>query len=193
MYRTKILQEIINTKGYKRYLEIGTETGWLFNQLKVDYKVGVDPSEMAVCTHKMTSDDFFKQNKEKFDFIFIDGLHHAEQVKKDIANALKVLSKGGIIMMHDCLPSTKEMQDVPRTQKEWTGDCWKAFVYYRRRKDLKMLTIGASHGLGCIRRGRQEALVVENPTYEEFVKNQKTWLNLKTPGEFETMLKENKI
>ena len=33
---------------------------------------------------KITSDDFFKQNKNKYDCVFIDGLHIYDQVKRDI-------------------------------------------------------------------------------------------------------------
>ena len=37
----------------------------------------------------MTSDTFFKNNKDKFDVIFLDGLHTYEQTIKDINNAIK--------------------------------------------------------------------------------------------------------
>ena len=47
----------------------------------------------------MTSDEFFKNNKDQFDLIFIDGLHHYNQVKKDIINSVEVLKDGGIILM----------------------------------------------------------------------------------------------
>jgi predicted O-methyltransferase YrrM len=36
-----------------------------------------------------------------FDFIFIDGCHYYEYVKKDTENALRVLRPGGIIVWHD--------------------------------------------------------------------------------------------
>ena len=51
----------------------------------------------------MTSDEYFSKFKDKFDIIFIDGLHHYEQVKKDIFNSLEILNSNGIILMHDCL------------------------------------------------------------------------------------------
>ena len=40
---------------------------------------------------KITSDDFFKQNKKKYDCIFIDGLHTYKQVKNDILNSIKFM------------------------------------------------------------------------------------------------------
>ena len=59
--------------------------------------MGIDPVEGG--THKMTSDEFFYNNNDKFDIIFIDGLHQYEQVIKDVKNSLNCLTKNGII---DC-------------------------------------------------------------------------------------------
>ena len=48
----------------------------------------------------MTSDEFFeKYPEEKFDVIFIDGLHHYDQCQKDTINALKKLNESGIILL----------------------------------------------------------------------------------------------
>ena len=43
----------------------------------------------------MTSDDFFLSNKDKFDVIFIDGLHIYEQVRKDVVNSINAINDGG--------------------------------------------------------------------------------------------------
>lgn len=50
---------------------------------------------------KISSDDFFKSNKDKYDLIFIDGSHYAPDVTKDILNAYKFLKKGGIMILDD--------------------------------------------------------------------------------------------
>ena len=79
----------------------------------------------------MTSDEFFANNKDTFDIVFIDGLHEHSQVYKDIVNSLKVLNKDGMIIMHDCLPKTEEMQkwdNKSHQDEEWCGDTWKAYV-----------------------------------------------------------------
>ena len=51
-----------------------------------------------------TSDEFFNQNNEKFDVIFIDGLHHYDQCQADAINSLKCLNKNGFIFFHDFIP-----------------------------------------------------------------------------------------
>ena len=42
-----------------------------------------------------------------FDVIFIDGLHLADQVEKDIDNALKFIKEDGFIILHDVNPPTE--------------------------------------------------------------------------------------
>ena len=52
---------------------------------------------------KNTSDDFFSNNFQSFDLIFVDGDHSSEQVKKDINNSWKILNNGGYLILDDYL------------------------------------------------------------------------------------------
>ncbi len=47
------------------------------------------------------SDDFFEDNNETFDFIYIDGDHTAASVAKDAINAWAVLKVGGVLAFDD--------------------------------------------------------------------------------------------
>ena len=98
----------------------------------------------------MTSDSFFKQNEEKFDCIFIDGLHRYHQVKKDILNSIDALNEGGIILLHDCLPNNVYEQAIPRCQYKWNGDVWKAIVECRTNENIDTYTCFADYGIGVI-------------------------------------------
>ena len=105
------------------YLEIGTASNLTFNSIPIIDKTGVDPDMGG--NVRLTSDDFFKSQDKNFDLIFIDGLHTYEQVKKDFINSLKVINKGGIIILDDMIPKNWREQQTPRVQSEWTGDVWK--------------------------------------------------------------------
>lgn len=50
---------------------------------------------------KKTSDEFFKNFKIKLDFIYIDGNHSYEYVKRDLENSYKIVRSGGIIAGDD--------------------------------------------------------------------------------------------
>lgn len=77
-------------------MEIGCFEDETFNKINIDKKVGVDP--ISGGNVRLTSDNFFKINKDRFDIIFIDGLHAFEQVKKDITNSLNILNKNGVLL-----------------------------------------------------------------------------------------------
>lgn len=180
--RWDLINAIINKKGYKKYLEIGLESGMNFDNISVDYKISVDPDERANNpTHNITSDAFFKKNKQKFDIIFIDGLHEREQVYNDVINALKVLKKGGTIVCHNMMPPSEEAQTVPRPLPLgiWTGDCWKAWLDLRHtRKDLEMFVLGMDYGCGVITVGEQDLIKVTGDiSYKDFTKDSKNYIN----------------
>lgn len=126
MTRIQILNYLANTYQLRKYLEIGVQTpSNCFLKVNVAKRVGVDPEVSHPMVHKKTSDDFFKTNKETFDLIFIDGLHEYTQVKRDLLNSLKYLSKGGFIVIHDTLPTEEKKATYPRESKEWYGDVYK--------------------------------------------------------------------
>lgn len=182
--RTELINKLIQTNKYKTFLEIGTNTGHNFNAIIAEYKVSVDPDQSTPATYHETSDSFFDRNKEKFDIIFIDGLHEADQVYRDIVNALKFLNEGGAIVCHDMNPLSYAAQLVPRIQRVWNGDCWRAWVRFRQeRSDLNMFVLNMDHGCGVITRGKQERLVTDlDETYDNLVDNREEWLNLKDPS-----------
>ena len=76
--RSEIINKLISFKKYSSFLEIGCDKNANFSNVLIKKKIGVDPNSGG--THKMTSDEFFKRNTEKFDLIFIDGLHVTSQV-----------------------------------------------------------------------------------------------------------------
>jgi SAM-dependent methyltransferase len=187
-HRWEFIQYCIDLKKYKSYLEIGTCKDETLSKINCEFKVGVDPAPEkhhpanSDLFFDFTSDYYFETIKLEFDIIFIDGLHHREQVLKDVKNSLKVLRKGGTIILDDCLPKWKEQQEVPRIARYWTGDVWKAVVELRcTRDDLEILVIPIDKGMGVIREGINELLYTkEDLTYENFVKNKDNWLNIKT-------------
>ena len=150
IFRWDLIQHIINKYNYKNYLEIGCDKDQSFSKIKIKNKTGVDP--VSGGTIRDTSDNFFKTNKDKFDIIFIDGLHHYEQVIKDIYNSLDILNNNGHILVHDCLPRTIAHQAIPRYRGSWNGDVWKSIVELRTKNNLEVFTCEIDFGVGIIRK-----------------------------------------
>lgn len=190
MNRAKIIQKLIDKFNYKSYLEIGIFDAANFKRIRCHCRIGVDPSPLpsgrAHTDYVMFSDEFFKANKRKFDIVFIDGLHHADQVYRDIKNSLEVLNDNGVIVCHDMNPTSDKIQKVPRVSEIWTGDCWKAWVILRSEEEnLDMSVVDIDWGCGIIRAGKQDLLTIDKElNWDNFSKNKKEWLNLISVDEF---------
>ena len=194
MNRTKVINKLIADNGYESYLEIGVYDGKNFKSVKCRSKYGTDPSlpdslKKDDGLFDMTSDDFFTLcdsiiSDAKFDLIFIDGDHEAEQVEKDIVNAYKALNKGGMILLHDCNPPTFESQVVPRIQGEYCGTVWRAVVGFQSEYGDKIKTgyFDDTHGLFAIyKTGRyavKKGFSDMDMTYEEFSSRRKEFLGI---------------
>ena len=151
MDKESIINDLIRENGYTKYLEIGYGDGYCFNRIECEFKEAVDPSGSGDHVIGMASDDYFKENEEKFDVIFIDGDHRCEQVRKDIINASKVLSENGVILVHDIAPEEEAQAIVPRQQKVWTGDVFKAWEGFKDKyPEVETQEFDVQYGLGAI-------------------------------------------
>lgn len=189
--RTELINDIIERIGARSYLEIGVNNGRSFAAIRCSHKVGVDPKPVNDVIIALTSDAFFAANTERFDVIFVDGLHEAEQVHRDVTNALAVMNDGGFIVCHDMNPWSEQAQRVPYAGGSWTGDCWKAFVRLRaERSDLEMFVVNIDAGCAVIRRGSQTPLQISEPlTWRALERRRREWLNLVTAEQFDAWLR----
>jgi hypothetical protein len=144
--RTELLQYLIDLFGLDRYLEIGVQNGVNFHQIRVKDKISVDPDPNAHATFQMTSDEFFSQFFIPRDIVFIDGLHHSDQVKKDFENVLFSLEDHGFIVFHDALPAEQIHSLVPRQSKIWNGDVYKFIFQLNNYDGINFITADFDHG-----------------------------------------------
>ena len=188
MQRYEIINQFIHERNYTMFLEIGTNDGATYNRVDAKIRVSVDPGQNTPATFRMTSDEFFAQNLAKFDIVFIDGLHEHDQVYRDIQNALSALTPGGVIILHDCLPTSEQMQEhllIAPSGYPWTGDVWKAFVKARASLPYESYTINDDFGCGVIDTSIKKSSPtsripkdMEKMTYDQFVKHPE-WMNVK--------------
>lgn len=192
------------------YLEIGTRNPeHNFNHINATQKYSVDPGvefKKNPVDFKLTSDAFFEKldkgeilSKElRFDLIFIDGLHLAEQVDKDIQNALRYIKEDGFIVLHDCNPPTEWHARETYAYRYspaggiWNGTTWKAFLKWRANTEISSCCVDTDWGMGIL--SKTYNLGEPNKTSNEFYefdtlnKNRKALLNLHTFSEFKKLL-----
>ena len=141
-----------------KYLEIGVQHARTFNKVGPLFKHAhaVDVNEkMRKCVNfdadvnVCTSDDYFKNDKNKYDLIFIDGLHEYSQVQKDFDNAFNSLKRTGMIILHDTFPPGEKCQsehycwDAHRI-REYLDDCLEIV-------NIEVLTLPFYYGLTIVR------------------------------------------
>jgi hypothetical protein len=197
--RWDIINYLAENNQYKRYLEIGVQDYYSnCDKIRVEYKYAVDPAPKNKCDFIGTSDEFFAQHdvNSKFDLIFIDGLHQSDQVLKDINNSLNVLSDGGTIVVHDCLPEAEYQQVREDNNREWTGDVWKAVAILKgTREDLDIKVVDHDWGCGIIRRGSQELnkyKTLEDLNWKIFEYSRNSLMGVISPEEFVNKYKNDK-
>jgi predicted O-methyltransferase YrrM len=146
---TQLLNALIEKYNLKSYLEIGVNNpANNFDKVKCDVKVGVDPAVEANNVFKITSDKYFSTviDLKLFNLIFIDGLHHSDQVKRDFENSLRCLSGNGFIVIHDVLPENEQGTKVPRETKQWWGDVYKWAMSLPNYDGIRYITYNIDNG-----------------------------------------------
>jgi len=170
MDRISIINMFIAERGYKRYLEISCQGDHTFEKIAVEIKVVVDPSS------GLSSDEFFAKNGETFDAVLIDGVHHHDQVFREIENSLNVLSEDGVVFLHDCLPPEASYEAI-----SLCGTVWRAVAKFRERADLDVVVAACDYGVGLIRKvvnplPIQISKSMDEMTFEDFVANRDSWM-----------------
>jgi hypothetical protein len=163
--RSKAVQQALDGRMKRVYLEIGVKRGAAFRRITADEKIAVDPAfklsvrsrrladAKARATHyfEATSDAFFASEaafleQRGIDVALIDGLHTYGQVVRDVENTLRYLRDDGVIVLHDCNPARASIAYPAASFADfyaqnhwwnilWSGDVWKAIVYLRSTRD----------------------------------------------------------
>jgi hypothetical protein len=151
-YTARRINALAQKLSAQTYLEIGVDKGLTFTAINVPERTAVDPEFRFDTTpltndkthfHQQSSDQFFAMNEAlgAFDLIFIDGLHHFEQVVRDLSNALMHSHAGSVIILDDtkpndvysAIPSANDTMKFRRLAGiedfSWHGDVYKIVFY----------------------------------------------------------------
>lgn len=192
-HHSELLNYLAGKIKARRYLEIGVQNPKNnFDKINVPIKIGVDP--LPVCDRaglkNTTSDQFFSNNTENFDLVFIDGLHHADQVKRDFDNSLKFLNEGGFILIHDTLPDNEQSSLVPRETRVWYGDVYKFAMTLPQYSGIDFCTLDMDCGCTIVWRSNRdsEPTYYDEITWELYEKYKNGFLNIVDLHEFHLLI-----
>ena len=216
--RMEVIQRAIDALGARKYLEIGVFDGECFCSIKVESKIGVDPiaparavaaesTKPGVRYFALTSDEFFQTTAPQaldggVDVAFIDGLHTYAQSYRDCINCLKYLKPNGLILLHDCLPTSEVEARVAKSVDEavelnagtswdgaWVGDVWKAILKLRaQHSELQTFVLNCDHGIGVVCRSQNRAGLsltleqIDAMSYRDLAKDATRLLDLRNPN-----------
>lgn len=187
-YHTKLLNRIAEKISAKTYLEIGVyNPDHNYNHIQVESKLSLDPDPKAGASIRMTSDEFFKAFKSlTIDLIFIDGLHHTDQAKRDTVNSWAALNVGGVIVIHDTNPPSEATTCVPRgAQREWCGDVYKMASAI---EGVPKVTVAEDYGCTILRKTSADQVLTfgdEPKSWADFDVHREEYLQLISADEAE--------
>jgi hypothetical protein len=146
--------------------------------------------------HEVTSDEYFGSiagHDDRFDVIYLDGLHTFEQTLRDLLNALEHLQPKGVIVIDDVRPPSF-VASIPDLDvyfpvrnwlgvedKSWMGDVYR-LVWFMDTfcQQLSFRTISNNHGQAVVWRQRRTEVPerrvadVGDLTFDRFVMEQRT-------------------
>lgn len=198
--RTEVVQGLLSRHSVPSYLEIGVSTGATFHAVKASRKVAVDPvfdfdleaaraSQPEAQYHEVTSDEYFGRIaglSDRFDVIFLDGLHTLEQTLRDFTSAIPFLAPRGVIVIDDVVPDSHfaAIRDLTvfrtlrhnniATSASWMGDVYRVVFFIETFfQQFSYRTVADNHGQLIVWPARRtsvpERLVeaVARTTYED--------------------------
>ncbi len=183
--RATVVQELLSLYAAPSYLEIGVSEGATFHSVQARRKVAVDPkfvfdvaaaraTRPEVEYHEVTSDEYFGRIKgpsERFELIFLDGLHTFEQTLRDFTNAIECLAPNGVIVIDDVMPDsyfagisdvtvfrTLRSQQIAKSAS-WMGDVYRLMFFIESFfQQFSYRTVEENHGQAIVWRGRRPSV-----------------------------------
>lgn len=153
--------------GLTSYLEITTSTtGYRYAEasqldfqpcMRLVYRATESPPDGLPVDFTSADDDISaclndaRLKGRTFDIVFVDPHHTYECSARDIREAFRMVSPGGAVVVHDCLPPNRATANPNPVPGEWCGVTYKAYIdFVLGNPDLDYFTVDADYGCGVI-------------------------------------------
>jgi hypothetical protein len=94
-----------------------------------------------------------RREHRTFDIALIDPFHEYGTSWRDLDEGFRLIRAGGTLVVHDCLPPSRELVSPVFTPGAWCGLTYAAYIdFVSERDDLDFYTIDTDYGCGVIRK-----------------------------------------
>lgn len=188
MSKDELLELFITRRGYKSCLTVEGDACSCRNAVRCVQRIDIGPREHTVVNVYPDSDGFFSGNTRSFDIVMVDGVHMCVQALSDIENSLASLRPGGVVLLHDCLPSDAWVGSQIPHGGAWCGDVYRAAAWYFAQSPYLCYTVDADCGIGVIDTSAPAGDVAHFPhrymcdlSYDEFAASRDALLHVVSP------------
>jgi hypothetical protein len=165
--KADLINHLADARGYRYYLEVCTPTsGGRYAEIKrskfasclrlmyrcpesyhdgmaIDYRI--TDLDITECLTRMRDD------ARRVDIALLDSFHEYEQSLRDLTEGFGLISEGGTLVVHDCMPPRVEIAQPKFMPGEWSGATYEAFIdFVSNRSDLEFYTVDTDYGCGII-------------------------------------------
>lgn len=96
-------------------------------------------------------DDVLRSKNKRFDLICLDSFHEYSYSKSDLSLLSSYLTERGVMVCHDCFPSSKSMAAPMYKPLGWNGETYIAFIEFAyHNPDLFYGLLNIDTGIGII-------------------------------------------
>ncbi len=170
--KAAIVNTLARRLGFTDYLELATpSTGKHFSE--IDPTVLKNTCRMMYITPYVFNDgakiDFRSPDEDLFTPIeafraaggkaqicLVDGWHTYATTTRDLNRMFGIIPDGGVLVVHDCLPPSRESATPRHRRGEWCGVAYKAYLdFVFQRANTDYFTVDCDYGCGIIVKNRK--------------------------------------
>lgn len=162
---TDVILDMVEKHNYQNILFIRTpSTGNWLDKLLIDNNLNI--TRVLYETNKLQNYTFHPSTRvvdyaqlpnvllainKKFDFICVDTFHEFTNSQNDLHLMSTFLSSNGIMICHDCFPSSKNLAQPLYNNGDWCGETYATFIDFAYHKPhLFYALLKIDNGIGII-------------------------------------------
>jgi len=120
-----------------------------------------------------------KADASKIDICLVDGFHTYDCAIRDLKCAFELLSDGGVLVVHDCLPPSESVMSPTYIPGDWAGVSYRAYLdFVLARNDLDYCTVDIDWGCGIIVKNDNLSFMTDAPSFVRKSKLASDWFSI---------------